>query len=146
MKYTQVRNPIWANAEHNVIECEVNFDDLSEEFVPFAANPLDTSNPASKEIFDACVAGTYGSIAEYVPPPPYVPSAEANKQQAVQLLQQTDWVNQPDVTNTSLNPHLLNQGDFLVYRSQLRAIAVNPTAGNLDWPVKPQEQWSSVSA
>ena len=142
MKYTQVRNPVWANAEHNVIECEVDFDDLSEEFVPFAANPLDTSNPASKEIFDACVAGTYGPVAEYVPPPPYVPTEKDNKSNAIQLLQQTDWVNEPDVINTSLNPHLLNQGDFLVYRSQLRAIAVNPTAGNLDWPVKPQEQWS----
>lgn len=142
MKYTQVTNPQWANAEHTVINCDVNFDDLSEEFVPFTANPLDTANPASKEIFDACVAGEYGPVAEYVPPPPYVPSAEANKQQAIQLLQQTDWVNQPDVTNTSLNPHLLNQGDFLVYRSQLRAIAVNPTPGYLDWPVKPQEQWS----
>ena len=78
----------------------------------------------------------------FTPPKPYEPSAEENKATAVALLQQTDWVNEPDVINTSLNPHLLNQGDFLVYRSQLRAIAVNPTAGNLDWPVKPQEQWS----
>ena len=79
----------------------------------------------------------------FAPPAPYVPSADENKAQAVQLLQATDWVNEPDVINTSLNPHLLNQGDFIVYRSQLRAIAVNPTAGDLTWPTQPQEQWSN---
>ena len=143
MKYTQVKNPVWGNPEHTQINCEVDFDDLKEEFVPFTADPTDPYNPASKEIFDACVAGEYGSVAEYAPPPPPPPpTAQDNKAKATRLLQATDWVNQPDVTNTSLNPHLLNQGDFLVYRSQLRAIAVNPTAGNLDWPVKPQEQWS----
>jgi hypothetical protein len=136
--YSQVKNPVWANAEHTAIDCEVDFGHLDDEFVPFTADPTD-SMEYSKTIFDACVAGDYGPVAEYVP---YVPTAEGNKQQAIQLLQATDWVNEPDVINTSLNPHLLNQGDFLVYRSQLRAIAVNPTAGNLDWPVKPQEQWS----
>lgn len=136
--YSQVKNPVWANAEHTRIDCEVDFGHLDDEFVPFTADPADKME-YSKTIFDECVAGDYGPIGEYVAP---VPTVEANKQQAVQLLQQTDWVNEPDVINTSLNPHLLNQGDFLVYRSQLRAIAVNPTAGYLDWPVKPQEQWS----
>lgn len=95
------------------------------------------------ETFDVYTGAWYWSDkpTEYVAPAPQ-PTAEQNKDRAVKLLQETDWVNQPDVINTSLNPHLLNQGDFLVYRSQLRAIAVNPTAGNLDWPVKPQEQWS----
>lgn len=143
MKYTQVKNPVWTNAEHTEINCEVNFDDLPEEFVPFTANPNDPYNPASKEIFDACVAGDYGPVAEYVPPPPYVPTADDNKQKAVQLLQQTDWTTIPDVADPNLsNPYLMNQAEFFAYRSQLRAIAVNPTAGNLDWPVKPQEQWS----
>ena len=143
MNYSQVKNPVWGNAQHTVINCDVDFDDLSEEFVPFTANPLDTSNPASKEIFDACVEGEYGQIAEYVPPPPYIPSAETNKQTATQLLYETDWTTIPDVADPALsNPYLMNQADFFVYRSALRQIAVYPTAGNLDWPVKPQEQWS----
>jgi hypothetical protein len=68
MNYTQVINPAWANAEHTAINCDVDFDDLNESLVPFTADPTDPYNPASKEIFDACVAGTYGEVAEYVAP------------------------------------------------------------------------------
>jgi hypothetical protein len=64
MNYTNVTNPIWAGAEHYTIDCEVTFDEIGT--VPFTANPLDTSNPLSKQIFDQCVAGDYGVVAEYV--------------------------------------------------------------------------------
>jgi hypothetical protein len=141
MKYTQVKNPIWANAEHTAINCEVDFDDLQEEFVPFTADPTDPYNPASKEIFDDCVSGKYGQVGEYVP---YVPTAEDNKQKATQLLQQTDWTTISDVADPALsNPYLMNQSDFFAYRSSLRQIAVYPTAGEINFPTKPQEQWSS---
>jgi len=76
---------------------------------------------------------------EYIP----INTAEQNKQFAMIKLSEVDWVNQPDVIDTSLTPHLLNHSEFIAYRSALRAIAVNPIDGNLDWPVKPQEQWSS---
>lgn len=78
------------------------------------------------------------------PVPSIVTSAEENKKTAEQLLIDTDWVNQPDVINPDINPHLLNQSEFLVYRSQVRLIAINPTGGDIDWPLKPEEQWSSV--
>ena len=143
MEYKDVKNPIWANAEHSQINCEVDFVDLDENYVKFTADPNDVFNKSSKEIFDDCVAGKYGEIAEYVPPPPYVPTAEKNKEIAISLLQQTDWVNQPDVIDVSLNPHLLNHAEFITYRSALRNIAVNPTDGFINFPTKPQEQWSS---
>lgn len=143
MEYTQVKNPVWANPEHTIIDCEVDFDDLPEEFVPFTANPYDTSNTASVEIFNDCVAGKYGVVAEYVAPPVIPPTAEANKSMASLLLQQTDWVNQPDVYDPTLTPHLLNRDEFITYRSALRNIAVNPTEGFITFPTKPQEQWSS---
>ncbi len=73
-----------------------------------------------------------------------VPTAEENKATAMGLLAATDWVNQPDVTNPDINPHLLNHAAFITYRSQIRAIAVNPTAGNLNWPTEPTPEWSSV--
>jgi len=80
---------------------------------------------------------------QYVPPVA-VPTAEENKQNAVNKLQQTDWTTIADVADPALsNPYLTNQAEFFAWRSQIRAIAVNPTAGNLDWPVKPQEQWSN---
>jgi hypothetical protein len=67
--YTEVKNPKWGNSEHTMIDCEVNFNHLPEDFVPFMANPLDHME-YSKTIFDECVAGQYGEIAEYTPPTP----------------------------------------------------------------------------
>lgn len=79
-----------------------------------------------------------------IPLPPVVPpSADENQTTAMRLLAETDWVNQPDVTNPDINPHLLNHSAFITYRSQIRAIAINPIAGVLDWPVKPNAQWST---
>jgi hypothetical protein len=65
------------------------------------------------------------------------------KQQAVTLLQATDWTTIPDVANPSAsNPYLMNQGAFIAWRSQVRALAVNPVA-NPAFPTQPTEQWSS---
>lgn len=81
------------------------------------------------------------NFVPYVPP---APTAEQNKQRASKLLYETDWTTIPDVADPALsNPYLMNQSAFYAYRSQLRAIAVNPTAGVLNWPTKPNEQWSS---
>jgi hypothetical protein len=66
----------------------------------------------------------------------------ACKQQAVALLQATDWTTIPDVANPSAsNPYLMNQGAFIAWRSQVRALAVNPVA-NPVFPAQPTEQWS----
>lgn len=143
MNYTSVTNPIWADAENNVINCIVDFTADGVGIVPFTANPLDTSNPSSKQIFDECVAGDYGTIAEYVPPTPYVPTADENKATATALLQATDWTTIADVGNPQMsNPYLANQAEFIAYRNAIRNIAVYPTEGNIDWPVVPTENWS----
>jgi hypothetical protein len=70
-------------------------------------------------------------------------TATNNKNKAQQLLQATDWVEIPSVTNTSFTPHLLNGADFLTYRVALRAIAVNPPDTEPTWPTLPTEQWST---
>jgi hypothetical protein len=80
---------------------------------------------------------------EFLPPQPYVPTVEENKQTAVSLLQQTDWVNEPDVRNPENSPHLLNAPEFDAYRVAVRQYAVYPVEGNIDWPVIPEEQWSN---
>lgn len=81
---------------------------------------------------------------EWVAPPPPDYSA-INKQQASALLSATDWTTIPDVADPALaNPYLMNQGEFIAWRSQVRAIAVNPpTTVIADWPVEPDEQWST---
>ena len=68
----------------------------------------------------------------------------ACKQQASQLLYETDWTTIADVADpTKSQPYLLNQAEFTAYRSSLRQLAVYPEAAPV-WPVKPTEQWSSV--
>jgi hypothetical protein len=65
------------------------------------------------------------------------------KTQASQILQATDWTSIADVGNPDMaNPYLVNQADFIAYRSQVRAYAVNPVE-NPVWPMQPTEQWSS---
>ena len=145
MEYTSVTNPIWSNSEHSAIDCIVDFTADGVGTVPFTANPLDTSNPSSKQIFDECVAGDYGTVAEYVPPPPYVPTADNNKQTASNLLSETDWTTIADVGNPAMsNPYLANQAEFIAYRNSIRQYAVYPVAGNIDWPVVPVANWVKV--
>lgn len=69
----------------------------------------------------------------------------ANKNQASTLLYETDWTTIPDVANSEVsNPYLVNPSDFVVYRNQLRTIAVNPPVVVAVWPTKPQEVWGTV--
>jgi hypothetical protein len=88
MKYTQVKNPQWANAEHTAINCEVDFDDLKEELVPFTA-VASGDYPHSHQIFAECMAGNYGEIAEYVAPPvvEYTPSEPTKEELMAKLLE-----------------------------------------------------------
>lgn len=81
-----------------------------------------------------------GSL-RYEPQPK--PPAFENKLEAERRLAATDWVNQPDVYDPSNTPHLLNRDAFIAYRSALRAIAINPTAGEIVWPTEPSSEWST---
>jgi hypothetical protein len=68
---------------------------------------------------------------------------DACKKQAKALLYETDWSTIPDVANSAVsNPYLVNASEFAAYRSQIRALAINPVADPV-WPVMPTEQWSS---
>lgn len=78
--YSQVKNPVWANAENTRINCEINFGHLPDEFVPFTADPTDKME-YSKTIFDECVAGQYGTIGEYVAPPAPTPPPAPTKEE-----------------------------------------------------------------
>jgi hypothetical protein len=76
---------------------------------------------------------------------PATEEAEAKsacKSQAVALLQATDWTTIPDVADPAVStPYLMNQAAFAAYRSQVRALAVNPVA-NPVFPAQPNEEWS----
>lgn len=64
------------------------------------------------------------------------------KNKASQLLYRTDWTTIADVADpTKSDPYLTNQSAFVTYRSQVRALAVNPVADPV-WPTMPTAQWS----
>jgi hypothetical protein len=66
------------------------------------------------------------------------------KTQATQILTSTDWTSIPDVADPAAsNPYLMNQSEFLAYRSQIRALAVTPVVDPV-WPTAPTTQWSST--
>jgi len=78
-------------------------------------------------------------------PDPVPPTAEQNKQIAVNKLQATDWATIPDVADpVKSNPYLGNAQDFVVYRNAVRQYAIYPVAGNINWPTVPQEVWTTV--
>jgi hypothetical protein len=78
-------------------------------------------------------------------PPVVPPTAEQNKTTAVNKLQATDWTTIPDVGDpTKSNPYLGNPQDFVVYRNAVRQYAINPVAGDINWPAVPQEVWTTV--
>ena len=96
-------------------------------------------------IQDGVVAGMgYDYIdGRFIAPPPAVITGADNKLIADQILTDTDWTSIPAVGNPNQsNPYLVNQTEWLVYRSKIRAISTNPPEGEIVWPLVPQEQWS----
>lgn len=138
-----VKNCYWENAENTLFSCIVKYEEFPEE-VP-AGITLSDPYAHIQLIWNNAMLGMYGPIAAYVPPPPpEPPTAIKNKETAVNLLSETDWAATEDVGNPQIaNPYLVNQAEFLSYRAAIREIAVNPIAGNINWPTKPIEQWSS---
>ncbi len=74
---------------------------------------------------------------------PILASAEDNKQTAIEFLQETDWATISDVADPAIsNPYLTNQQAYFDYRNIVRGYAINPVAGNIDWPIQPTPIWS----
>ena len=61
MNYTNVKNPKWNSSEKTSIDCIVNFENIGE--IIFTAS-LDDQHDHTSEIFNRCVAGEFGTIAE----------------------------------------------------------------------------------
>jgi hypothetical protein len=136
MNYKQVKNLKWANVEHTVINCEVDFDDLKEEFVPFSAD-LNDSYDHTKQIFNECIEGKWGNIAEFVP---YVPTTE---ELAAQVRFQRDALLQ-EVDSIVGNPlrwasfSQTQQTAWADYRQALLDVPQQPGFPNtISWPTKP---------
>jgi hypothetical protein len=91
----------------------------------------DTPKPTQEEL-DALIPNTANEVAK-----------QNCKSEATSILSQTDWTSIPDVGNPDAsNPYLVNQAEFISYRSTIRNYAVNPVVDPI-WPTQPTEQWSN---
>jgi hypothetical protein len=82
-------------------------------------------------------------IAPIPPAPTPEELIEQCKSEATSILKSTDWTSIADVGDpTKANPYLINQAEFVAYRSTVRGYAVNPVVDPI-FPTPPIEQWSS---
>ena len=73
---TSLTNPQWANESFTSINCNITTSQFGDEVLPFTADQNDVA-AHGRAIFQDLVAGKYGPIAEYVPPPePVQPTVE----------------------------------------------------------------------
>lgn len=128
--------------------------ELGYQLFPVLESPQPSYNPITQYIMPGTpekVAGQWYTtwvVTTYDPEQQaYVDEQckQTNKQQASSLLSATDWTAIPSVADPAQsNPYLANQAAFLSYRSQLRAIAVNPPVVVDPWPTAPVEVWETV--
>lgn len=105
---------------------------------------FDVSDPTQIQAMNQLInTGSWIMLTE-PPKPIYNPTKEQNKKQAIFLLTETDYVNEPDVYDTSQPRYLLNRSEFIDYRTKIRAIALDPVEGQIDWPTMPKAQWSGA--
>lgn len=65
---TSLTNPVWSNAGHTTIDCNITTSQFGLEVLPFTADQNDIE-PHGRAVFANIVAGAYGAIGEYVAPP-----------------------------------------------------------------------------
>ena len=65
MAYTidAARNPKWTNADHNMIDIEVNFNELEEEWLPYTCSPDDIVEH-SRTLYTRAANAEFGEITE----------------------------------------------------------------------------------
>jgi hypothetical protein len=135
MNLQYAKDPRWVNAEHTMIDLTIKWDAFNEE-LPFTASPADCE-AHGRAIFAAAVAGEYGAIAEYLPPPAPTPEqfAEQARVKRNQLLAESDWTQLPDA-RAAMGAEKAAEWD--TYRQALRDITNQPNFPvQIDWPVKP---------
>ena len=70
------QNPRWGNAEHTLVIIETKWQHLeSEGYLEFGASPEDVE-AHGVDLYNRCVNGEFGTIAEYVAPPEPEPVVE----------------------------------------------------------------------
>lgn len=85
MQITSARNPIFKSADSQAIDLLVVFDGSSVE-VPFTASNSDLE-AHGRDLFARAMAGEFGAVSQFVPPPPPIPEVVTMRQARLALLQ-----------------------------------------------------------
>jgi hypothetical protein len=133
MNYTNVTNLKWANQEHNLIDCEVTFDQIGN--VPFTATPNDTEEHG-RDIYTRALAGEFGEIAEWTPPTTEELAANARGQRD-NLLAELDSIVGNPLRWASFTTE--QQTAWANYRQALLDVPQQADFPNtINWPTKPE--------
>jgi hypothetical protein len=127
MQLQYAKDPSWANAEHTLIDCEINHSTYG--WIPFTASPDDVE-AHGREVFATL---SKGEVAEYVPPPPPTTEelAAAARAERNALLAATDWTQAADVPQAT-------KDKWASYRQALRDVpAQSGFPASIVWPAKP---------
>jgi len=69
LKVTSAQNPKYATPDNKIIELQVTFAEFGDAILPFGASE-DDCHEHGRVLHAKALAGEFGPIAEYVPPPP----------------------------------------------------------------------------
>jgi hypothetical protein len=140
MNYTNVKNPKWVDAEQSKIDCEVDFVDLLDEYVPYTASANDFAEHC-RTIYQQLIDGVYGPIAPYELPPE---KTETEKAFAVRTNRDSLLSNLDLVTSNPLRWASYSQAEkdqIAVYRQLLLDVPQQSGFPNsIDWPNFPLQQ------
>jgi hypothetical protein len=122
------KDPIY-NSRGN-IDCQAEHPIYG--WIPFTASP-DDCEAHGREIFARCLAGDFGTVAEYVPPP--APTTEelaaAARAKRDSLLAASDWSQAGDVPQATKDL-------WIPYRQALRDVPEQAGfPSEITWPTKP---------
>lgn len=65
--WLDIKNLKYINKEQSIIDCEINFSHLPEEYVPFTLNSED-SEYHTQQIYQEIISGKWGNISPWIDP------------------------------------------------------------------------------
>jgi hypothetical protein len=136
MRLEYAKNPVWVDENYTMIDLTIKWAEIDEE-LPFTASP-DDCEAHGRAIFVAAVAGEYGSVAKYLPPPAPTPEELAAEVRAERnrLLAESDWTQMPDARAAMGE---VKAAEWDTYRQALRDVPEQEGfPENVVWPTKPE--------
>jgi hypothetical protein len=118
----------------------IDYSQILNIHYPTSQWALDNNDYATLQWFSNTPKPTQAELDALAIPTQETIAKQSCKEQASKLLYETDWTTIPDVADPANSPYLTNQAEFIAWRNQIRALAVNPVINPI-FPEKPVEIW-----